>query len=266
MGGTLSLESKVGVGSTFRFAIVLPETEPEDEGETLDELMVRAGLKEPDPAVLEAARRAEEEAERTFLAELEELANRAGARAQALAEAVEGAPAAPPDETPAAETVADPPAADASDAEPAPRRKSSADAPLAGVRVLVAEDNKVNQMVAKRILESSGCEVGLADDGQVACEMVDAAAAAGTPWDVVLMDCQMPVMDGFDATRRIRENVAYRELPIIAVTANAMIGDREQCLESGMDDFVPKPVKRPLLVQTIERQLARRAEWDLTGA
>jgi len=140
------------------------------------------------------------------------------------------------------------------------RSEAGPDAPGRAVRVLVAEDNAVNQKLARRMLERMGFEVVLAENG---IEAVRAMAAGG--YDAVLMDCQMPRMDGFEATREIRRREAPgSRVPIIAVTANAMPGDRERCLAAGMDDYVPKPVKRDALTQALRRWLetpdgARRA-------
>ncbi len=106
--------------------------------------------------------------------------------------------------------------------------------------VLIVEDNAVNQMVIDELLRGFGHKTFLAENGQQALELV----AAGNI-DLVLMDCQMPVMDGFEATRRLRDREAEQGRPrltIIAVTANAIKGDRERCLEAGMDDYVSKPI------------------------
>jgi PAS domain S-box-containing protein len=118
-------------------------------------------------------------------------------------------------------------------------------------RVLVAEDNLVNQKVAVRTLEMLGCQAEVAENGALAVE-----AFKLRDFDVVLMDCQMPVLDGFEATRVIRamEQVGHR-VPIIAVTANAMQGDRERCLEAGMDDYVPKPVTMGALDDVLRKWL-----------
>ena len=123
---------------------------------------------------------------------------------------------------------------------------------LAGMRVLLAEDNAVNREIAAAILQSLGCEVELADDGAQAV----VAARAGAH-DLILMDCQMPVMDGYTASRSIRRDEQQggrTAVPIIALTANALAGDREQCLAAGMDDYVTKPVTREQLAAALRRQ------------
>jgi CheY-like chemotaxis protein len=115
--------------------------------------------------------------------------------------------------------------------------------------VLLAEDNPTNQLVAMAVLRQLGCEATLARDGVEAV-----AAVAAHAFDAVLMDCMMPNMDGFEATRAIRAAHAQR-LPIIALTANAMPGDRERCLEAGMDDYMTKPFKPDQLRAMLARWL-----------
>ena len=123
--------------------------------------------------------------------------------------------------------------------------------PLAGRRLLVVEDNAINQQVAQEMLTNEGAEVVLADNGQLGVAAVRQAVAAGTPFDAVLMDIQMPVMDGYAATRVIREELGLVQLPIIAMTANAMAADRAACLEAGMNDHVGKPFRLSALTQVI---------------
>jgi len=116
-------------------------------------------------------------------------------------------------------------------------------------RVLVVEDNIVNQKVAQRFLERLGCKVTLADNGAQAVELV-----RREPFELVLMDLQMPVMDGIEAARVIREReVEDRRIPIVALTAHAMVGERERCVDAGMDDFLTKPLLMERLRQVLQR-------------
>ena len=115
------------------------------------------------------------------------------------------------------------------------------------LRILLAEDNPVNQKVALRLLERMGHRVDAAWDGQQAV-----AAVEQTEYDLVLMDCQMPNMDGYAATRAIRRLERGRQLPIVAMTANAMPDDRQRCLEAGMDGFLAKPVSTRHLFDLLE--------------
>ncbi|WP_406694780.1 response regulator [Singulisphaera sp. Ch08] len=119
---------------------------------------------------------------------------------------------------------------------------------IRGSRILVAEDNEINQQVAREILESAGFVVDLAANGREALERVRA-----NPYDVVLMDIQMPELDGLQATVELRRDGRFRDLPIIAMTAHAMAGDREQSLKAGMDDHVTKPIDPDLLFAVLLR-------------
>jgi CheY-like chemotaxis protein len=123
-------------------------------------------------------------------------------------------------------------------------------APIRPLRVLVAEDNRVNQMVIVRLLEKVGHRVDVAANGH---ETLSALALAS--YDLVLMDCQMPEMDGFEATRAIREaeRATGTHIPIVALTANALEGDRERCLAVGMDDYLAKPITPRALTAALAR-------------
>ncbi|MEP6874254.1 MAG: CHASE domain-containing protein [Burkholderiales bacterium] len=125
---------------------------------------------------------------------------------------------------------------------------------LVGMRVLVVEDNLNNQQVAQELLTDEGAHVALAANGYLG---IEAVAAANPPFDAVLMDLQMPVMDGYTATARIRQTLGLTSLPIIAMTANAMASDREACLAAGMNDHVGKPFDLSNLVATLLRQTGR---------
>ena len=128
-----------------------------------------------------------------------------------------------------------------------PRR--AREAPRIEARVLVAEDNVVNQRVAQLMLEGIGCRVDLVANGIEAVRAIEQI-----PYDLVFLDCQMPEMDGYEAAREIRRReLPGRRVPIVAMTANVLAGDRERCLAAGMDDYVPKPVRRDSLRALLER-------------
>jgi signal transduction histidine kinase/DNA-binding response OmpR family regulator/HPt (histidine-containing phosphotransfer) domain-containing protein len=125
-----------------------------------------------------------------------------------------------------------------------------ADSEFVGLRLLLAEDNEVNQFVAEEILTAAGFELDIARNGREAIERF-----RQNPYAAILMDIQMPEMDGLEATRRIRDELQGEPLPIIAMTANAMKSEEEACRAAGMDDFVPKPVDRALLFRTLRKWL-----------
>jgi signal transduction histidine kinase/CheY-like chemotaxis protein len=124
----------------------------------------------------------------------------------------------------------------------------AAEQALRGAYLLLVEDNEVNQEVAQQILNDAGVRVDVAGNGALAL-----ARIAATDYDGVLMDCQMPVMDGFAATRALRADPRHAALPVIAMTADAMVGDRERCLAAGMNDFIAKPVDVAQLFITLSR-------------
>jgi two-component system sensor histidine kinase/response regulator len=126
---------------------------------------------------------------------------------------------------------------------------------LAGTRILVVEDNDINQLVAREMLESWGAAVDTVHDGRMAVERV---AAQSGGYDAILMDLQMPVMDGYEASRRIRAD-NQRRIPIIAMTADAFESERQQCLEAGMDDHVAKPVEPNHLLSVLSRWMLGHA-------
>jgi two-component system sensor histidine kinase/response regulator len=154
-----------------------------------------------------------------------------------------------------------PPGAGPEEARRAPAAPSQApavpSAEAASIRVLLVEDNLVNQKVAQALLERLGCSVDIAMNGKEALALLDAE-----DYSMVFMDCQMPVMDGYDATRTIRatEKKQGTRIPIVAMTASAMQGDREKCLDVGMDDYITKPVKKEFLRTALERWAGKAPE------
>jgi CheY-like chemotaxis protein len=134
------------------------------------------------------------------------------------------------------------------------------------LRILLAEDNLVNQRVASLILQGLGYEIALAGNGALALQMLKDASSQ-QPFDLVLMDVQMPEMDGLEATRRIRSDIAAGAQPqIVAMTANAMEGDREICLDAGMDDYLSKPIKPAALAQALQEAAQRRKAVVIAGS
>src|SRR5450432_811551 len=127
------------------------------------------------------------------------------------------------------------------------------------VRVLVAEDNIVNQKVAARMLEKLGMRPNLAADGREAVEMFGLL-----PYDLIFMDCQMPEMDGYEAAREIRRREGPNQhVPIVALTAKVLEGCREQCLAAGMDDHLPKPVTMESLFEALRKWVPAKRPSDM---
>jgi len=147
------------------------------------------------------------------------------------------------------------------DTPPQPQAEQAATPGFEGVRVLLVEDNRVNQLVAKEMLKRKGFEIFTAENGRIGLERIQKES-----FDLVLMDVQMPEMDGLEATRHVRaaeeqalrEGLAPRHIPIVAMTANAMPGDERTCLDAGMDAYVAKPLNITELLDTIARVLPTR--------
>ena len=121
-----------------------------------------------------------------------------------------------------------------------------------GAKILLAEDNKINQMVATELLRIEGFETTVAGNGHIVLELLQEQQ-----FDLILMDIQMPEMDGFETTRAIRADSRFANIPILAMTANAMSGDRELCLEAGMNDHVPKPIEPEVLYSALVRWIRK---------
>jgi CheY-like chemotaxis protein len=123
-------------------------------------------------------------------------------------------------------------------------------------RILVVEDNAVNQLVAQGTLEACGYRVDLADNGALALEMLERQY-----YDLILMDCQMPVLDGYQTTRRLRQlGGPVSDVPVVAMTANAMPGEKEKCLAAGMNDYITKPVNPDEFEAKVRLWLAARQQ------
>jgi len=215
MGGTIDFESSEGRGSVFWFTAVLdlaPVDSPAQNGA-------------PTLAETAAAR----------LAQAGIPPSHSATAAAVNAAALRGPSAALPARAP----------------KPAAAPAAAATIPdLRGVRVLLVEDNPVNQKVAAKMLSRLGCNVDVAENGVVALERYERGRYA-----LVLMDLSMPVMDGLEATRliRLRERSTGEHVPIVALTANAMEGDRGRCIAAGMDEYLTKPVRSEGLAEIIAR-------------
>ena len=129
------------------------------------------------------------------------------------------------------------------------------------VRILLAEDNLVNQKLAKMMLSKAGYQVEVANNGK---EAVGKYTASPKDFDLIFMDVQMPEMDGLEATKAIRQG-GFNSIPIVAITANAMVGDREKCLEAGMNDYMTKPIKREVVFEVLEKWVLGREKHEFEG-
>ena len=127
--------------------------------------------------------------------------------------------------------------------------------------MLIVEDNQINRTVIQALLATLGLQSAIAQDGREGIEM-----AAVHDYDAIFMDCLMPAVDGFQATREIRRTEHGRRVPIIAMTALSMPGDRERCLTAGMDDYLSKPIRRPALEAAVERWLPIAAQPQVSPA
>ncbi len=139
--------------------------------------------------------------------------------------------------------------------------RTDVEAALRGAHILLVEDNDMNREFALEILGRAGIQVDVAANGKEALERIDCFH-----YDCVLMDCQMPVMDGFQATRLIRSDARFAALPVVAMTANAMAGDKEKCASAGMNDHIAKPIDIDLMFLTLARWVKPRVGADLTFA
>jgi PAS domain S-box-containing protein len=138
---------------------------------------------------------------------------------------------------------------------------SEAAAKLSGARILLVEDNELNQELAQELLQSHGLHVTIANNGQEAIDTLQKHA-----FDGVLMDCQMPVLDGYSATQQLRKDERFAKLPILAMTANAMAGDREKALAAGMNDHIPKPINVAKMFNTMVQWIKPERQGEMAAA
>jgi CheY-like chemotaxis protein len=143
--------------------------------------------------------------------------------------------------------------------------RPAAPAALRSARVLLAEDNPVNMMIGVAMLERWGLQVEQAHDGRQAVQLVRDAVRAGQPFDAVLMDLQMPVMSGYEATLELRKQFSAEVLPIVALTAAALVTEREQALGAGMSDFLTKPIDAEKLRAALARVLGDAVDRPPSG-
>ncbi|RMF18151.1 MAG: response regulator [Gammaproteobacteria bacterium] len=139
-----------------------------------------------------------------------------------------------------------------SETEPSGKDEHSTSLKTVSARILLVEDNRVNQMVARTILKKLGYDVVVANNGREALDILST-----DHFDLILMDCHMPIMDGYEASRLIRQRPEYDRTPIIAVTANVMRGDKEKCFGAGMNDYITKPYEKDVLLRKLQTWLSR---------
>ncbi|HEX5670349.1 MAG TPA: response regulator, partial [Sulfuricurvum sp.] len=136
----------------------------------------------------------------------------------------------------------------------------------ANVRILLVEDDLTNQMVAEEMLKMLGLEVDISSNGEEALEAIQTAQLTSKPYTLIFMDCQMPVMDGYEASRTIRDGKigeVHKNIPIIAMTANAMNGDREKCFLAGMSDYITKPINQEVLKTAAEKWIVNTTHEEI---
>jgi CheY-like chemotaxis protein len=155
--------------------------------------------------------------------------------------------------------------ADAAGPPPPARHIDLSLIPREQIRICIAEDNPINQKIAITFVQRLGFAVDAYDNGLEAVEAIRAKSAQGAPYHLLLLDLQMPVLDGYEATRRIRAdaNAAVREMLIIAMTASAITGDREKCLEAGMNNYLAKPVRANVLKKMLDSYIQQQQQQQM---
>ena len=131
------------------------------------------------------------------------------------------------------------------------------------IRILLVEDNRINQVVANQILESFNLTCDVAENGAIALAKLKVSLKINMPYTCILMDCQMPTLDGYESTKRIRLGECgdlYKKVPIIAMTANVMDGDRDKCISVGMDDYIAKPIEKHLMLDVLKKWLPEQGK------
>jgi CheY-like chemotaxis protein len=135
---------------------------------------------------------------------------------------------------------------------------------LRGMRVLLVEDNEINALIATELMEAVDIEVTTAQNGREALQcLAEAARSSGPPFDLVLMDLQMPVMDGYEATKLIKENLEYRDIPVYALTAHALPEEKARCLALGMKEHLTKPIDVKTFYEALREAAASKAKRSI---